>query len=83
MFPIPSISMNAYFLPCLSLHLNDHFKLLVYYYSSDLNKNAIVMDDTFGILVDVLKRHKEVVAVQTEVIGAIACLGDVGKKQYC
>ena len=49
--------------------------------SSDLHKNAIVMDDTFGLLVDVLKRHKEIAAVQTEVIGAIACLADVGKQQ--
>ena len=49
------------------------------FYSSDLHKNAIVMDDTFGLLVDVLKRHKEIAAVQTEVIGAIACLADVGE----
>ena len=38
------------------------------------------MDDTFGLLVDVLKRHKEIAAVQTEVIGAIACLADVGEQ---
>ena len=50
------------------------------FYFSDLHKNAIVMDDTFGLLVDVLKRHKEIAAVQTEVIGAIACLADVGEQ---
>ena len=37
------------------------------------------MDDTFGLLVDLLKRHRDVIAVQTEVISAIACLADVGR----
>ena len=49
---------------------------------SDLHKNAVVMDDTFGLLVDLLKRHKDEYRVQTEVISAIACLADVGKRNH-
>ena len=37
------------------------------------------MDDTFGLLVDLLKRYKDVDTVQKEVISAIACLADVGR----
>ena len=37
------------------------------------------MDDTFGLLVDLLKRYKNVDTVQKEVISAIACLADVGR----